>query len=182
MSERTELDLLNDIVKLLTKYGPDTFEQLSQLVSSADFSERLAAVLSKSAEVSRRAGRARPDGPTSSLSNLRSSLLTLSSSDPERSKVLVGIFDRMAAKSLLPSLRDVRDFAIDNGLPPIKATSRDKAIAPFIKSLQPLEIGELKKVAEKLRPISSKGDRSLEGWSDVILGGRSRPDTPHDTE
>lgn len=170
MSGKNELDLLVELVKLVRKYGPETFESLAAQISMPEFTQRLADLLSTTAKASRAA---RPsEGHFESRRprrNFRSSLLELEKSEPEKAAILIRLYDGLMAKTFLPTLRELKAFASDNGLPPPKATARDKAIVPLIKTLLPMSLEELKTRLQGLQPILDNDDRSLEGWSNIIL-------------
>ena len=179
MSESPELELLTDITRLLKKYGVETFEGLAQMLSSPDFSALLSTILSGVARTSRIAGA----GPgikkkrEQSRGDFRSSLVALGESEPKKSELLVQFYDGLKAKAYLPTLRDLRGFAADAGLPTLKATTRDNAIGPLVRGLVPLGLSELEAMLSTMRPASDRTDRSLEGWSNIILDRHRRKET-----
>lgn len=171
MNNELELELLVEIAKLLKKYGPETFEILSGNLSSPEFAERLVSILSTTARVARtvRAKGLETTERKKSPRDFRSSLVALEKTDKEKSTLLIKFYDDLMAKTFLPKLRDIQAFVEDNGLPPAKATARDKAIIPLFKALSPLPLDELRSRLSMLKPVSTKDDRSLEGWSKIIL-------------
>ena len=171
MSNNSELDLLVDIAKLLKKYGPSTFETLSTTLSSPDFLNKLSLLLSKSASAARTSGlnSAQDRKEKNQKTTFRSSLLSLHEIEPEKSTILVQLYDDLMAKTVLPTLRDLQAFASDMGLPSIKAAARDKAVVPFLKSLMLLDTNQLKSIIAGMKKVNSEDDRSLEGWSNIIL-------------
>ncbi len=175
MTDRNEFDLLVEIAKLVRKYGPETFERLATQISKPEFAQRLSDIVLVMATSSRTAQKNKgqlavkqPQG------NFRSELIELKKSDEEKGELLLRLYDCLMEKTLLPTLRDMKAFASDNGLPLPKATARDKAIIPLIKALLTLPLGELKTRLQRLRPSSDSNDRGLEGWSNIILG-KQRP-------
>lgn len=171
MTDKPELELLVEIAKLLRKYGPQAFEDLSSALSSPEFSRCLASVLSGTA---RQARSLRPEGYDASdrkqrSRDFRSSLVSLEEIDPEKSELLVKFYDDLMAQTVLPSLRDIRAFASDAGLPPAKATARNKAMVPLLKTLLHLSTDELRSKLSAVKRVSTTDDRSLEGWSSIIL-------------
>ena len=60
------------------------------------------------------------------------------------------------------------------GLPPLNATARDKAIVPLTKALLPLSLEVLKARLAEVKSVSNQDDRSLEGWSNIILDKERR--------
>ena len=176
MSDNSEFELLRDIAKLLKKYGPDTFERLSEKLSSPDFSERLAALLVTTAKTGRTAQITEPHKVERQQTqrDFRSSLIALEQTDPNRATLLIKFYDGLTGKTYLPTLRDIQAFVSDLGLPPLKATSRDKAIVPLIKVLLPLGLEDLQSRLSAVKPVPTNDDRSLEGWSNIILDKERR--------
>jgi len=80
------------------------------------------------------------------------------------------LLEAIAAKLVFPTVKELRNFASDNGLRPVNASSRDKAVTPFLRDLATRPIEEVRHVLEKIRPVATGGDRTLEGWAGVILG------------
>ena len=175
MSNKTELELLIEIAKLLKKYGPDTFEKLAENLSSPEFLERLISILSTTARTARLVKKdTQPSERKQTPIDVRSSLVALAKTEPEKSDLLIKFYDGLTAKAFLPTLRDIQSFVSDMGLPSVKATARDKAIVPFVKSFLPLSIEEIKAKLGRIKPVSSANDRSLEGWSNIILDKERR--------
>jgi hypothetical protein len=106
--------------------------------------------------------------------DFRSSLVTVGKTEPEKSDLLVKFYDGLTAKTVLPTLRDIQAFVSDMGLPPLKATARDKAIVPLTKALLPLSLEVLKARLAEVKSVSNQDDRSLEGWSNIILDKERR--------
>lgn len=176
MSDKPELELLIEVAKLLKKYGPDAFEKLAESLSTPEFSERLTTILSSTAKT---ACSVKKDVQPSeerkqTPRDFRSSLVALAKTKPEKSELLLKFYDSLMAKTSLPTLRDIQSFISDMGLSPLKATARDKAIIPFVKSFLPLGVDEIKAKLVRIKPVSVADDRSLEGWSNIILDKERR--------
>jgi hypothetical protein len=167
MSENSELDLLADIAKLLGKYGVNSFEQLSSRLANPEFAKSLSLVLEKVASEGRKANVLKKEKKSPILQ--RDFRHTLLAQETEKANILVKLYDDLMAKSILPSMRDLETFSLDNNLPKINATSRQKAVIPFLKTLLPLPLEDLILLLAKLKPRVSSDDRSLEGWSNIIL-------------
>lgn len=182
MKAKSEIHLLTEIVKLLKRYGPETFERLAGEITSPQFSEQLGSILSRVAKAGQAAqiGRSEQKKQTKPVdseqfhSGLRSSLMQLRTTEPEKSVLLTRFYDSLVARTVLPTLREIRDFAADAGLPRLKATARDKAIGPLVKGLMGLPVDELRDKLASLKPVSREDDRSLEGWTNIILGREMR--------
>jgi len=171
MNNNKELELLADLAKLVKRHGSETFANLARQVSDPEFSKQLALLLSATAEVSRTQSKDKPTG-TKSASHLdfRASLLELESREPEKTKLLTQLYENLLAKTILTSIREISNFLQDNELPLLKVTSREKAIVPFVKIFIPLSIERVHSLLQKIRPKATSDDRSLEGWSNIILG------------
>ena len=176
MSNRPEFELLSEIAKLLKKYGPETFESLSENLSSPEFSECLVSVLTTAAKVGRttRAKEVKTTEQRRSPRDFRSSLVAIGKTEPEKSALLVKFYDGLTAKTFLPTLRDVQAFVSDTGLPPVKAKARHKAIVPLVKALLPLSLEDIKAKLSVIKRVPVQDDRSLEGWSNLILDKERR--------
>lgn len=176
MKEQPEFELLIEIAKLLNKYGTETFDSLANYLSLPESSERLVSILSQSARAYYIAENEKNQKVVGNLRprNFRSSLIELEKTDPEKSALLVEFYDSLIANNLLPTMQSIRAFASDMGLQPIKATSRNKAIIPLVKALMPLPVKKFKKKLDAMKPVSTKNDRSLEGWASIILDKEQR--------
>ena len=67
----------------------------------------------------------------------------------------------------------MRVFAGDNGLEPVIATSREKAIMPLLKDLASQPLDRVKEIVQNITNESGE-DRTLEGWAGVILDKKRR--------
>lgn len=171
MNESKEFELLKDIARLLVKYGPDTFDALSRLLSKQEFIEQLLEVLNTTSKIGRRSKpqpSAKPSGtrPRKGVDQLLGKLADL---EPEKSHLLSTFRDDLLAKNILPSMRDVKAFISDNGLESLSATSREKAIFPLIRSLSKQPLEQVKAIVERTVSKSQGDDRTLEGWANIIL-------------
>ena len=155
---------------MIKKYGPTAFEDLAHALVSPIFMERFAEVLKKTARVSRAArSKVRKSSGASKKLGFRSSLFSLGLDGAEKGALLMDLYDGLKAKLILPTLREMQSFVSDNGLPSIKANSREKAIVPFVKTFIPMPIEEVREFLKRLQPNSNGDDRSLEGWSNIIF-------------
>ena len=168
-------DLLLDIAKLVKTYGFEIFFDLSKDLSSPLFKDRLAEILLKTGETAKEIGVNKPKKKIASASkrSFRSQILSLSESQPKKSKLLIKLYDDLSAKRSLPTLRDIKNFIIDNGLQPLNAKSRKNAIIPFVKQFLDLEESDIEKMIYNVLLAVENDDRSLAGWSDIILKKKS---------
>lgn len=171
--ERRELDLLVDLAGLLRKHGPEPFESLSASLASPEYSHKLADLLAETARVGRKTGtKDRPSGGRRRAEPVRKFLESLRSTQPDKYEVLAILHEELTNGAVLPSVRDMRQFAEGLQLPDLRATSRERAIGQLIRSLSSLSAEEIRRGAQRL-PRSRLGESSLKGWSDIILHGRS---------
>jgi len=170
-----ELDLLVALARLLRKYGPEPFESLSASLASPEYSQKLADLLAETARVGRKTGtKGRPSGADRRGEPTRKFLESLRPTQPEKYEVLAILHDELTDGTVLPSVRDMRQFAEELHLPELRATSRQRAIGQLIRSLSSLSAEEIRHRAQRL-PRSRLGESGLKGWSDIILHGRGRP-------
>lgn len=176
MNNDREFELLVDIAKLVKKYGPETFEALAATISSPRFSQHLADILLSSAKTSRVVQKNSKSKTESKplQRGLRSVLIDLEKAEPEKSALLSHLYDGLLQKLFLPTLKDIKTFVSDIGLQPLEAKSRDKAIGQLVKALLLMPVEELKVKLQGIPTIVTKDDRSLEGWSNIILNREQR--------
>ena len=176
MSETKDIELLTDIARLLKKHGPEPFEQLAQKFKEGRLVEDLLSILDTSARTGRRS-RARlgeKRSPATRKDGITELFQRLEKGDPEKAKVLRQLYHSLIGKTLLPTLRDIRYFADDNGLQPVKATSRDKAILPLLRDLASVPSDKISHMVSSVPCSEVEGGRTLEGWTGIILGSRDR--------
>lgn len=168
MNDNKELDLLTDLAKLMKRYGPATFEALAEQIMNPKFTGDLVNVLRTTAETYRALPK-RKNRSRSKEGN-EAFLSSLNRSDAEKYALLMDLYDGLKNQSLLPTLRELKDFASDNGLPPVRAASREKALIPFVRTFRKMPVEEVREHLRRIRPTRSSGDRTLEGWSQIIFG------------
>lgn len=169
MNNRPELDLLVDLAKLIKKHGPEPFEVLANYVQSTDFAKQLADLLSVSARVARATKKERTvSTKREPVDSFRDTLVVLQRTEPRKYELISDFYNALQKKAILPTIRDVKSFILDCGLPEIKVNSRQKAILPLIKRLMLLSTETLS-IKLRIPKTDEKGDRSLEGWASIIL-------------
>ncbi|MCP4349472.1 MAG: hypothetical protein GY795_28660 [Desulfobacterales bacterium] len=171
MRKKQELKLLVEMIQLLDKYGIETFQSLSKLISTSELNDCIYKMLS---EVSVKFSTVqikdekKQKTANKTKSSIPISLIKSETESPEKYLILKELFDNLSAKTVLPSLRELKSFAEDNGLPEITIKSRKNAINSMINILAELPEDKLKEKFQKIIETKSK-DRTLQGWSDVIL-------------
>lgn len=168
MKNQRERDLLIDIAKLLRKYGPESFEALAETISSPEMAQQLTIILTEVAKITRTIPKTKRGVRPKEMSPVPRSLIALKSVEPETYKLLMNFYNDLIGKTILPTLRDIKEFGVDCGLLEIRAKSRQKAISPLISMLIKLP---REKLTEKIQSVKKyePSERSLEGWSNIIL-------------
>ena len=177
MTQSDKFALLKDLASLLKKHGPTAFTELADFLRNPAAVTELISILKTSGAAARRAGITRPSGKGESQGTkgiVKRLLANINDKDPEKANPLSTFYDMLSTKRVLPTMRDLRDFADDNGLRPVTASSRDKAILPLLKDLATRSAEDIHGMLQQIRSVDTQGDRTLEGWTDVILG-KHRP-------
>lgn len=174
MDEKTRL-LLIDIIELLHKHGSESFLSLSKTISDGRFLSNLELILTETAKCGKGSSIVGKKQQTTKY-NIRKQLLELTQKQPEKGQILVDFYNGLNDKKYLQSLRDIREFADELKLPTVKATSRERAVGPLMRDLMNLPVSDLKVVFKEINEFDSKNnDRSLAGWSKLILHGPGHP-------
>jgi hypothetical protein len=171
VSSVPELQLLEDLAKLLRKHGPDAFERLARQLERPEFVEHFRQALSAAARVARQSGVTGPHSRSSGPSprNYRLSLLNQGPAGDEKCALLVRLYDQLMAKALLPRMSDLRAFAHDAGLPSLQAAARPRVITEIFENLRGRLLEELRHLESQLPARERPDDRSLENWTQVIF-------------
>jgi hypothetical protein len=168
MISETDLEILRKLSKSLSRLEPHAVKRVIFLLTEEENRAEVLDWLSKETDPSRRPQkRRREDAP----GVIRNKLLSMSKLDPERSSILLSFFEKLFQKSVLPTLRDIKAFSGDNCLGEIRGDSREKALLKLFTALDHVPTGNLSQLFDRL-PTDLQGDRSLEGWSRVILGNK----------
>jgi hypothetical protein len=181
MKTQRELDLLVDLAKLLKKYGPEPFESLAASISSPEMTQHLSVILTQVAKIGRSIPKTKRKTRPQERPSIPRSLAALKSVEQGKYQLLMNFYTDLIAKKVLPTLRDIKEFVIDCGLPEVRAKSRQKAISPLIGSLIKLPNEQLIAKIQSLKKYDM-GDRSLEGWSNIILDKHQRLDESSEQE
>ena len=172
-------ELLGEIDKLLKRYGKETFFELATILRDPNLSNKIADSIENIANMptKKKSTRKRLSAEEERI-KFRESLVDLGKSEPEKSKILLALFDSLNNKTILPSLRELIDYISDHGLPIPKSKSRGKVIISFIKNCKNLSLNDLQffNLQTDQRQVSENADRSLEGWGKVILDRKHQKD------
>ncbi len=175
MSQWTDVDLLNDLARLLVKHGPDAFESLSVRLRDGSLVDQLVVVVDSFAQAGRRSNRITRTGraprPGAGIGKL---VQEYEVDNPEKAALLSRVYEALMRKALLPSLGEIRHFVEDNGLSRISADSRDKAVLPFVRSVAAWPTDRIISLLDEVSDFQPSGERTLEGWAGVILKDREK--------
>jgi hypothetical protein len=167
VTEPTQLDLLLDLVKLLKKYGPETFKTLATALRDPDQLAHLSETLNILSNESGRLKLGPRDRPESK-SSLRSQIEFLAEKSPEKAALLRKLLDQLMAPEGI-SIADLRAYARQTGLPQLKSGDRSRLVQAFVASLMTLDLPQIQDHIERLAMTPRTNDRDLAGWSRIIL-------------
>ena len=157
-----------DLGRLVERHGSAPFYQLAELLKDPDGANDLAVILESTAKKPPRATRVRRSS-SSKRNRIGISVLNeLRLTDPEKHSILSDIRRRLVMGSILPTMGDIRHFAATQGLSIGKATSRDAAITPLLRSLSEHPTPRLVSLLDSL-VAQGTDDRSLERWRKLIV-------------
>jgi hypothetical protein len=170
--EEQRFELLRELARLLKKFGPAAFSDLAREFRDPAMAANLAEILEGFAEAGKRSEPRRGGEGGSGGSSLRGFLLKLRERDAEKGTMVTEVYEALLSRRVLPTLGQLREFAKDNGLGPVSATAREKALGPFVRSLAALPTEQVRSMMTRLSEESPRGDRTLEGWTELILKKR----------
>ena len=170
MIEEDNIAMLAELDRIVARYGPGSVTRLAELIRDPQRAEELAAALESAAVRSRRS-RANPKSRRTDRVGM-GVLNDLRLSDPEKHSVIAEVRRQLMSGAILQSMTELRRFARMHDLAIGKASSRNAAIAPFLRSLSRLSTPEIVALRDSIIQ-SNVNDRSLERWREVIV--KSRP-------
>ena len=170
MIEQNDAAMLAALDRLVARYGPRSATCLAELIRDPRQAEVLASALETAAA---RTPRRKSSAKSQKAERVGMSILDdLRLSDPEKHSLVAEIRRQLIAGTILQSMDELRKFARMHDLSIGKASSRNAAIAPFLKSLSQLPTPEIAALRDSVIH-SDVNDRSLESWRRVIV--RSHP-------
>ena len=170
MIEENDALMMAALDRFVARYGPRPATRLAELIRDRQRADELASALETAAARARKV-RTRPKAQRTARVGI-SVLNQLRLSDPEKHAVIAEIRRQLVSRTILPSMGELRRFSRMHGLSIGKSSSRDAAIAPFLRSLSQLSISEINSLRESIIQ-SDVDDRSLVRWREVIV--RSQP-------
>lgn len=170
MTQDDDFRLLAELADVVSRYNPDSLSRLAQLIRdpgrAADLATVLETVVAKGSRAKKSKGqRARDRLGMGILKEVRDT-------DPERHPAIAGFRHDLLSHTILTSMDDLRQFARANDLSIGRASSRNAAIAPLLRSLSKLPASRIRDLREALVESETR-DRSLESWRHLIVRPRS---------
>ena len=169
MIEENDIAMLTALERLVARYGQRPVIRLAELIRDPQRAEELATALESAASRTLQI-KARPKSRGADRVGM-AVLNDLRLSDPEKHSLIAEIRRQLMSRTILPSMGDLRRFARMHGLSIGKASSRNAAIAPLLRSLSQLATPEIVSLRDSLIQ-SDVNDRSLDRWRDVIVRSR----------
>ena len=166
MTTSDDAKALAPLVRIAARYGCEPLVRLAELLKDPQRASELAAILEIAA-----AQASRSNGGQKPRANDRVGMGVLNDlrmSDPDRHAVIAEIRSHLMSGKILQSMSDLRNFARRNSLNIGKASSRNAAISPLLRSLSSLPLTEIVSLRDSMITFNSD-DRSLARWRDVIV-------------
>lgn len=171
MIKQEDLNLLNDLVKLWKKYGPESFERLRNLLRSGEMPAEMESVLTTvttSAKIKAMQKKTSVLKSKEMRPHAESQLPYLRNSQPAKYDILKQFYEEMREKKILAMTRDVVSFSAHIGLVVPKKASRDIIIGRIMTYLSQEPLEQIKIWVEEARKSGTTG-QTLDEWADIIL-------------
>lgn len=161
-----DIKILAELNRIVDRYGPESVTRLANLIRDPQSAADIATALEIAVDNSRRSRRtAKPrttDRTGMGLVN------ALRDSDPEKHAVVATFRDNLISGAILRSMSDIRQFANMNDLTIGKASSRNAAIVPLLRSVSEMETPEIVSLLNTTKHFDTDDD-SLERWRNLIV-------------
>ena len=167
--EKCDMAMMKALDRLVARYGPRPTTRLAKLLRDPEQAAELAGALEEAAARTPK-GKPTPNARKSASVGM-AVLKKLRLSDPEKHALIAEIRHQLMAGEVLSSMSQLRYFAQTHDLTVGNATSRNAAIAPFLRSLAKLPTHEILSMRDSMIKASND-DRSLERWREVIVRPR----------
>jgi hypothetical protein len=172
IKDEKEITLLLDLIKIYKKYGPECFAGLIKSLNDKEFLDNFNKVLENTILIAKEKG-IKPKEKKPKKLNLKDELLLLSQTDKQRSDILLFIYDKLISKTVFKTNKHLVNFASEVGIN-LNANSRSQNIVSVMKVLIQLPIEKLNELKIRFEVNRNDKDRSLEGWSNIILNKSSK--------
>lgn len=171
IAQTAPLELLGDLLCLLKKYGPETFDELAVYLSNGQLGDDLNRLITPLVKIAKK-NSLRGKRGVNRINGSREELLELRKRDPAKADILLRFYEGLVAKEYLPTIRDVRNFALDCGIPDLRSSARQKAVSELIRAIASQPTTELERRIEAISLGKTSTGNGLEGWNRIILNQR----------
>lgn len=174
MINKKEYDLLIDLSKLLKKFGPEIFLSLSDKFSNPEIFNSISTILYTTAKNKPNVTAIKKKKKKTIGIQIEELLERNKELEPDKYNLLTNFYNRFISKTVLPNIKDIKAFVVNNKIPFPEIKSRDRAALNLIEYLSKLPSDKIKNLTDiKLKPSTinknEDSDRSLQGWTDIIL-------------
>ncbi len=180
MREDRALLLMADFAGIIKKHGSTALSDLTELLKDENRIDQLISLLeigTSATGAAKRSSRRKTVEHKAGKTSKRRVQEDFDLEDSPKRELATALYEGLASKRMLPALNDIRSFTRDNGLAPVIASSRDKALKPFVRDVISRSAEEIEIILKQLHTFSpGLADRSLEGWASVILDKQRPPD------
>ena len=175
MTEGYDAEFVSDLARLMSKYGPEPFERLARAFKDPEEARRLGDLLNSVAASRPRRRKAPSSDRMRTAPRGESVLRELRNSSIELHNAILVFRDDFVAGEILPTMRDVRNFAQLNRVSIGRASSRNAALVPLLRSLSSFSPSEVRELhGESLQSSGKLGtQRTLGHLRDAIIGSRT---------
>jgi hypothetical protein len=166
---KAELSLLEDVARLLKRHGSEAFFGLSRLLNDPEFCNDLSRVTRELGNKRSQKRFIKTVPVSEKLSQMRASLAEREQTEPEKAQILTRFLGATLDRSILPTLKDIRFFCVDNGLSPLSVKTHPEGAMHLIRQLEPMSLDEIKGIISRIHSVPSAEGGTLEGWSNIIM-------------
>lgn len=165
MINDSELKLLISLLKEIDKHGTNTFITLCQKIADSGINdlENIARLLPFRSSTPKKT--TKPNKTIDFSSLLNDELETV---DYKKKEIFQEIISSFKSKKSIRNLKDLSKYLNSLGVSIKTIRSWDEGCFLFVKEIKGDSIESLDKIRQEVG-ISNYDDRSLEGWSDIIL-------------
>ena len=161
-----DIKLLAELNRIVDRYGPESVTRLANLLRDPQSAADLATALESAVDKPRRSGRTAKPHTTDRIG--MGLINALRDSDPEKHAVITTFRDNLISGAILRSMNDIRQFASMNDLTIGKASSRNAAIVPLLRSVSEMETPEIVSLLNTTTNFETD-NHSLERWRNLIV-------------
>lgn len=177
MINKKEYDLIIDLSKLLKKFGPDTFLSLADKFSNPEIFNSISNILYITVKNKPNVTAIKKKKKKTIGIQIEELLEKIKELEPDKYNLLTNFYNRFISKSILPNIKEIKAFVVNNKIPIPEIKSRDRAALNLIEYLSKLPSDKINIMTDIKRNPSTinkneDSDRSLQGWTDIILNNK----------